>query len=94
MEIAPPSKRQIVELKVASQVVGSAISPNQLESVQAAAKESQYESIRRSAHVKQQKLRPQQTDRSQEKSYSDVRIDAKVTKSRRFLTDYCPSGTS
>jgi hypothetical protein len=90
--ISEPSAQGMVELEVTSQIIGSAVSVEQLEIVQSAALESSYESMRRSAQVKMQKVNPKPTIQTMEKRYDEVYIPSKFTKSRRFMTKYTPSG--
>jgi hypothetical protein len=89
--IAPPRKLYLQELRMASQVVGSASSPVQLEGVREAAAESNYESVSRSAALKRD-IYEAMGDPELKKNYEDVKFDSRVSRSRRFLTDYCPRG--
>ena len=93
VEIAPPQKRKLFEVKLSSDVVGPAASPEDLSSIEAAANESQYESVYRSARLKRKRLQMQPADASLKKGYEDIQTDSSVSKSRRFLTTYHPKGT-
>lgn len=90
-KIAPPEKLNLQEVRMASQVVAEARSPAQLESVREAAAESSYESVCRSAGLKKTTSKAV-SDPNLEKNYEDVKIDAKIARSRRFLTEYYPEG--
>jgi hypothetical protein len=76
---------------MASQVVGSASSSAQLEGVREAAAESNYESVSQSAALKRD-ICEAMGDPELKKNYEDVKFDSRVSRSRRFLTDYCPRG--
>jgi hypothetical protein len=89
-EIAPPERRHLQEVRLASQVVGLARTSAQLESVQRAAAESSYQSVYRSANIK--KIDDMKGDPGLEKNYQDIKIEPKVAQSRRFITNYCPNG--
>jgi hypothetical protein len=95
IEITPFQNREIMELEVKSQIVGPAESLDQLENIESAAKKGNYESIRRSARVKIQRLSSQKEPKeiiNLEKKYSDLQMNPNVAKSRRFLTEYSETG--
>ena len=88
--IAPPEKLYLQELRMASQMVGSASSSAQLEGVREAAAESNYESVSQRASLKRDVCEAM-GDPDLKKNYEDIKFDSRVSRSRRFLTDYCPS---
>lgn len=90
-EIAPPKKPYLQDSWLASRVLASAVSCAQLESVQDAA-ESNYDSVYRSASLKKDTIAAMVVNSGLEKKYENVRIDAKVARSRRFITEYWPKG--
>ncbi|KAF2462867.1 uncharacterized protein BDR25DRAFT_118148 [Lindgomyces ingoldianus] len=92
-QIAPPEKPNLQELRMASQLVVSARSSAQLESVREAAAESSYKSVSRSAGLKM-KMGEAFRDPGLKKNYADVKIDTKIARSRRFLTEFYPEGMS
>lgn len=92
-EIAPPHKRNLFEVKLSSDVVGPAEAPGDLRSIEAAAQESQYQSVWRSARFKRTKAQMPLSSTSLEREYGDVNMDTSVSRSRRFLTTYQTSGT-
>jgi hypothetical protein len=92
-EIAPRQNRKFLEVKLSSDVVGRTVRIGDLDSIEAAAIESQYESVGRSARMKKAKT-VEGSDRSLRKEYNDVQINSKVSRSRRFLTTYTPKGIS
>jgi hypothetical protein len=90
--LAPPSKADLVELGLSSRLVASASTQEELQSVQIAASDSQYEAICRSARMKQRKNEGQ--GKADELKFEDVQLDTRFLKSRRLITNYYPNGTS
>jgi len=90
-EIAPRQKQKLLAVKLSSDVVGRSIRTEDLDNIEAAAIESQYESVSRSAHTKKARGAEPPFE-SLRKEYNDVQIDSKVSRSRRFLTTYTPKG--
>jgi hypothetical protein len=90
-ELIPLRRRDLLEARLSSEVVGSAQSPDHLERIQAAADASAYPSLSRSARLKRHNLEAR-TVGSGLKLYGDVEISDKLVQSRRFITWYTSSG--
>jgi hypothetical protein len=91
-ELASPAKRELVELEITSRIIGSTGSLYQLENIQSAAEEGDYESIQRSAQAKYEKLNDQEEFGDIRKNYGDLRIDSNAAKRRIFITEHHPKG--
>lgn len=93
-ELIPLQRRNLLDSKLSSEVVGPAESPNYLEKIQAAADASTYPALSRSARLKRHNLEVHSRGPKLEKVYSDVDISGKLVHSRRFITWYSTSGLS
>jgi hypothetical protein len=93
-ELIPLQRRNLLEARLSSEVVGSAQSLDYLERIRTAADASAYPSLSRSARLKRHNLETRTVGSGLKKLYGDVEISGKLVQSRRFITSYTSSGVS
>lgn len=96
-ELVPLQRRNLLEARLSSEVVGTAQSLEDLNRIQAAADASAYPSLSRSAGLKRHNLleHPIRDPKlNLKRLYSDVEIGGNLLRSNRFITWYTNSGPS
>lgn len=91
-ELIPLPRRNLLESRLSSEVVGPVKAREDLDRIQAAADATQYSSIARSARLKSQTSGSNRGDSGLKKSWESLQGDEKLRPNRRFVTWYSTLG--